>query len=309
MEVQLAPNQEKPGNAVAAAATTVTATTEVPSSINVENKNENTDIKKKGQVKKTKEPKQPTRKSSRVVKKPTNPDTTNAANMSKEKDVGSASGKSLQKKKRPASKPSEAKKESPTKKLKKSDVEKPKPKEKAKVTAKKSAPSKKPSPSVEPKKKPAAAAKAELKKKKAPAKPKANSKPKKTQSVTPTLSSLSSKTTSETATKTGTGTDLSDRIASANLDKLKSIASIVKFMDEIEPDKKYYERQQDKKGECSKLRRKLREYTKKNEGGMIGNSDIAMAYFVKHKWAPPTHDALGALIDLLRDMIDKTWPN
>ncbi len=95
---------------------------------------------------------------------------------------------------------------------------------------------------------------------------------------------------------------VSARIMTADLKKMNSITAIIKFMDKIEPGQNYYKKQQDKRGECSNMRGKLRAYAKKKEN----DGDIAVAHWQRtSNWAPPNHEALVALIDLIKDMVHK----
>jgi len=78
----------------------------------------------------------------------------------------------------------------------------------------------------------------------------------------------------------------------------KSITAIIHYMDELEPDEDYYRRQADNRGECSKIRKKLRKFAKKNP------SHPAIKYYVETKdWQPPDEATLNALIDLIKTMI------
>ena len=82
-----------------------------------------------------------------------------------------------------------------------------------------------------------------------------------------------------------------------------SIGEVIKLMDVLQPGRKYYTRQEDKRGECSKMRNKLRNYAKSN------GEHLAVAHWVETKdWKPPSNEALSALMQLIRDMIDESWP-
>jgi len=95
--------------------------------------------------------------------------------------------------------------------------------------------------------------------------------------------------------------NVSARIMTADLGKLKSITAIIKFMDEVEPGKKYYKRQEDNRGECANIRCRLRAYARKHEN----TGDIAVEHWQKTElWAPPTHEALAALIELIKILIE-----
>mmetsp|Transcript_18284 Transcript_18284/g.39523 ORF Transcript_18284/g.39523 Transcript_18284/m.39523 type:complete len:182 (+) Transcript_18284:142-687(+) len=82
-----------------------------------------------------------------------------------------------------------------------------------------------------------------------------------------------------------------------------SISDIIRLMDTLEPDRTYYVRQKDGRGECSKMRGKLRKYAKANE------DKLGVAHWVETRnWKPPGNEALSALMILIRGMIDKSWP-
>lgn len=82
-----------------------------------------------------------------------------------------------------------------------------------------------------------------------------------------------------------------------------SISDVIRLMDEICPDQKYYQRQKDSRGECSKMRNKLRTFAKRNE------DQLGVAHWVETKnWKPPSDETLRALMVLIRGMIDNTWP-
>jgi|AntRauTorckE5430_2_1112549.scaffolds.fasta_scaffold17970_1 chitodextrinase len=77
-----------------------------------------------------------------------------------------------------------------------------------------------------------------------------------------------------------------------------SITAIVKHMDDLEPNARYYTRQQDTRGECSKTRGKLRKFAKANP------DHPAIAHWVLTKnWQPPDQVALDHLIALIKTMI------
>lgn len=82
-----------------------------------------------------------------------------------------------------------------------------------------------------------------------------------------------------------------------------SIGGIIHLMDVLQPNRQYYSRQEDSRGECSKMRGKLRKYANANE------DKLGVAHWVETKnWKPPSNEALSALMVLIRDMIDKSWP-
>jgi len=79
----------------------------------------------------------------------------------------------------------------------------------------------------------------------------------------------------------------------------ESITEIIHYMDELEPDKHYYARQADSRGECSKTRKKLRNFAKNNP------DHLATKHWLESKnWQPPDQEALNALIDLIKTMIN-----
>ena len=82
-----------------------------------------------------------------------------------------------------------------------------------------------------------------------------------------------------------------------------SITALVRLLDKLEPGKKYFERQADSRDECSKLRGKLRKFARANP------KHPAVTHWVKTRnWEPPDRKTLAALMDLVKEMIDKTWP-
>ena len=77
-----------------------------------------------------------------------------------------------------------------------------------------------------------------------------------------------------------------------------SIDEIIHYMDELEPDQDYYERQQDSRGGCSGTRGKLRKFAKKEP------DHPAVNHWVETKqWEPPNAASLHALIELIKTMI------
>lgn len=77
-----------------------------------------------------------------------------------------------------------------------------------------------------------------------------------------------------------------------------SIIAILKYMDELEPNARYFTRQQDTRGECSKTRGKLRKFARANP------DHPAIAHWVQTKnWQPPDQVSLNHLIALIKTMI------
>ena len=77
-----------------------------------------------------------------------------------------------------------------------------------------------------------------------------------------------------------------------------SIDGIIRYMDDLEPNKDYFWNQQDSRGGCSKTRKKLRTFARKNP------NHKAVAHWTKSgKWAPPDHIVLDMLITLLKEKI------
>ncbi|KAL9190424.1 hypothetical protein ACHAXT_007635 [Thalassiosira profunda] len=78
-----------------------------------------------------------------------------------------------------------------------------------------------------------------------------------------------------------------------------SIREVVRLMDKLEPGREYYLRQEDCRGECSKLRGKLRKL----------RGDLGVAHWTETgNWKPPNKEALSALMLLIRKTIDDAWP-
>ena len=83
-----------------------------------------------------------------------------------------------------------------------------------------------------------------------------------------------------------------------------SISEVIRAMDRLTQGRyQYYRRQRDNRGECAKMRSKLRTYARKHE------DELGVAHWVEtRKWKPPNDEALSALMVLMRSMIDRTWP-
>ena len=82
-----------------------------------------------------------------------------------------------------------------------------------------------------------------------------------------------------------------------------SISGVIRLMDVLHPGQNYYARQKDGRGECSKMRGKLRKYAKSNE------KKLGVVHWVETKnWKPPNDEALSALMIIMRGMINKSWP-
>jgi len=81
-----------------------------------------------------------------------------------------------------------------------------------------------------------------------------------------------------------------------------SISDVIRLMDKLQPNRQYYKRQQDSRGECSKIRGKLRKYANANK------DKLGVSHWIEtNKWKPPDEEALSALMVIIRDMIDKSW--
>ena len=81
-------------------------------------------------------------------------------------------------------------------------------------------------------------------------------------------------------------------------EKLGSITNIIKYMDKLEPDKNYFGRQVDGRGECSRTRLKLRNHARKHP------DDPATSHWCQTgKWEPPNQDVLDNLMALIKTMI------
>ena len=79
----------------------------------------------------------------------------------------------------------------------------------------------------------------------------------------------------------------------------KSIDAILRYMDELEPTKKYFERQKDSRNGCSKTRKKLRKFADENPG-----HPAVVHYKETNKWQPPNECALHEIIGLLKQIIN-----
>ena len=109
------------------------------------------------------------------------------------------------------------------------------------------------------------------------------------------------------------GEAVADQVAPSSTDPLvtfkiktmpSSIDDVIHLMDALQPGCRYYARQKtNSRGDCARMRKKLREYARANE------SKLGVAHWIETKnWKPPSHEALSALMILVRDMIDKSWP-
>ena len=78
----------------------------------------------------------------------------------------------------------------------------------------------------------------------------------------------------------------------------KSIDDIIRYMDRLEPDQGYFERQADSRDGCSKTRRKLRIFADKNM------THPAVSHRKRSgSWTPPNKATLDSMIQLLKEMI------
>lgn len=74
-------------------------------------------------------------------------------------------------------------------------------------------------------------------------------------------------------------------------------------MDILHPNCQYYDRQKDGRGGCAKMRGKLRKYAQAND------DQLGVKHWIETgDWVPPNDKALSALMIIIRDMIDKSWP-
>ena len=78
----------------------------------------------------------------------------------------------------------------------------------------------------------------------------------------------------------------------------KTLEDIIKHMDELEPDKNYYERQADARNKCSKTQKKLRDFANKNP-----DHEAIRHWVDTKKWQPPDEETLTALMELIKTMI------
>lgn len=78
----------------------------------------------------------------------------------------------------------------------------------------------------------------------------------------------------------------------------KTFDDIIRYMDQVEPDKNYYERQEDSRGQASKTRGKVRKFARENP------DHPAVRHWIQtSKWQPPDQESLFALMDLIKTMI------
>jgi hypothetical protein len=77
-----------------------------------------------------------------------------------------------------------------------------------------------------------------------------------------------------------------------------SITAIVRYMDELEPDRGWYDRQRDSRGECSILRGKLRRFARSHPRSLATRHWLETG-----KWQPPDGEALSELVGLIKTMI------
>jgi hypothetical protein len=78
----------------------------------------------------------------------------------------------------------------------------------------------------------------------------------------------------------------------------KSIDAIIRYMDHLEPDQGYFERQADSRDGCSKTRSKLRIFANKNP-----NHPAVSHWKTSGSWTPPNKATLDSMIQLLKEMI------
>ena len=79
---------------------------------------------------------------------------------------------------------------------------------------------------------------------------------------------------------------------------MSSIDEIIRWMDHLEPGKRYFDRQKDSRDGCSKTRKKLRVHAGKHP------EDPAVCFWVQTgSWRPPNAEALAAIVALLKTMI------
>ena len=68
-----------------------------------------------------------------------------------------------------------------------------------------------------------------------------------------------------------------------------SVSDVIRLMDKLQPNRQYYKRQQDSRGECSKIRGKLRKYANANKHKM------GVSHWIQtNKWKPPDEETLRA---------------
>jgi len=79
-----------------------------------------------------------------------------------------------------------------------------------------------------------------------------------------------------------------------------TIDDIIRYMDQLEPSENYYDRQKDTKGGSSKTRGKLRNFAKSYP------TNLAVMHWVETgKWQPPNEEVLAALMEVLKNIINK----
>jgi hypothetical protein len=79
-----------------------------------------------------------------------------------------------------------------------------------------------------------------------------------------------------------------------------TLADILHYMDEMEPDQKYFARQVDIFGECSRTQSKLQQYAREFP------HDPAVAYWARTKsWEPPDGPSLDAIIALIKRIMNR----
>jgi hypothetical protein len=83
-----------------------------------------------------------------------------------------------------------------------------------------------------------------------------------------------------------------------------SIDSIIRLMDTLQPNCHYFDRVKTKsRGDCSQLRSKLRKFANSN------SNKVGVKHWVQtKKWTPPNNKALSALMVIIRDLINTSWP-
>jgi hypothetical protein len=83
-----------------------------------------------------------------------------------------------------------------------------------------------------------------------------------------------------------------------------SIDSIIRLMDTLQPNCHYFDRVKTKsRGDCSQLRSKLRKFANSN------SNKVGVKHWVdSKKWTPPNNKALSALMVIIRDIINTSWP-
>lgn len=114
----------------------------------------------------------------------------------------------------------------------------------------------------------------------------------------------------KTINKEGTSEDLNVGLTRADLPDPKSsmwpksIDSIIKLMDKLEPGYNFYDRQVDGRGGCAIMRGKLRKHATKVKKEQ--RKDIAVQHWIDTKdWCPPNKDALLAIIFRIKKSMPK----